>query len=132
MFNWLRNKMFSSSNRQSSYRRPSQFIDVGFHGDEYLLSLVGHLASTSKVFVETGANVGSTLAYVARNYSALRCLSCEPDRSAFEQAIVNVGEYGNVALVNGTSQQFIDHLEKHEPWIFSEECFFWLDAHGYG
>lgn len=107
-------------------------MDVGFHGDEYLLGLAGHVAGNCKVFVETGANVGSTLAYVARSYPWLRCLSCEPDQSAFEQASTNVAKYGNVSLFGGTSQQFIEHLEKHEPGIFSEQCFFWLDAHGYG
>jgi hypothetical protein len=132
MLFWLRKKLFPGVNGQPPHRATSQFIDIGFHGDKYLLSLAGHVAGNCKVFVETGANVGSTLAYVARSYSWLRCLSCEPDQSAFEQASANAGKYGNVALFNGTSQQFIEHLEKHEPGIFSEQCFFWLDAHGYG
>lgn len=132
MFTKLKSKVAFVIRKQPPSNRQSQFIDVGFHGDEYLLNLADHLASKSKVFVETGSNVGSTLAYVARSYSWLRCLSCEPDQSAFEQASANAGKYGNVALFNGTSQQFIEHLSKHEPGIFSEQCFFWLDAHGYG
>jgi hypothetical protein len=132
MFDKLKFKVASVFQKQPPAKRRSQFIDVGFHGDEYLLHLVGHLASKSKVFVETGSNVGSTLAYVARSYPQLRCLSCEPDQSAFEQASANVGNYSNVVLFNGTSQKFIEHLSKHEPGIFSEQCFFWLDAHGYG
>lgn len=119
-------------NEQPQNRRMSQFIDIGFHGDKYLLHLAGHIAGKCKVFVETGSNVGSTLAYVARSFPWLRCLSCEPDHSAFEQASANVGKYDNVTLFNGTSQQFIGHLSRYEPKIFSEQCFFWLDAHGYG
>lgn len=128
----LKKKLFPSVNGPPPRRETSQFIDIGFHGDEYLLSLAENLASKSKVFIETGANVGSTLAYIAKNYPWLRCLSCEPDQSAFEQASANVAKYNNVLLFNGTSQQFIKHLINHESDIFSELCFFWLDAHGYG
>lgn len=112
-------------------RMGSQFIEVGFHGDEYLLGLANHLATKSKVFIETGANVGSTLAYVARAHPGLRCLSCEPDPRAFEAASNNTGSYSNVCLLNQTSQEFVNHLAD-EPGVFSEPSFFWLDAHGYG
>jgi hypothetical protein len=132
MLSWLRNKLFPRTKVQSPHREMSQFINIGFHGDEYLLHLTGYIAGKCKVFVETGANVGSTLAYVARSYPTLRCLSCEPDQLAFEQANANAGKYGNVALFNGTSQQFIEHLAKNEQRLISELCFFWLDAHGYG
>lgn len=129
---WLKKQLFSRSRGQKPHRELSQFIDIGFHGDEYLLLLAKHLADKSSVFVETGTNVGSTLAYIARNYPAVHCLSCEPDRSAFERARENTAKYDNVSLFNGTSQQFIEHLSRHEREIFSEQCFFWLDAHGYG
>lgn len=132
MLLWLRKNFFHGVNGRPPHREASQFIDIGFHGDEYLLGLAEHLAGKSKVFVETGANVGSTLAYVARSYPWLRCLSCEPDRSAFVQASANTGKLGNVSLFNGTSQQFIEQLSKHESEIFSEPSLFWLDAHGYG
>jgi hypothetical protein len=113
-------------------RAPSPFFSTGFHGDEYLLRLVDCLAEKCKVFVETGSNVGSTLAYVAGGYPWLRCLSCEPDCSAYEQSKLNAGKYGNVLLFNQTSQDFIAHLDEHESDIFLQPCFFWLDAHGYG
>ena len=132
MFPWLSKKLLPSVNQQQSQKRVSSFLDVGFHGDEYLLYLAGDLAGKSKVFIETGANVGTTLAYVAKKHPFLSCLSCEPDQSAFEQASVNVVKNGNVSLFNGTSQQFIEHLTRSEPKIFSEQCMFWLDAHGYG
>ncbi|MDX2426948.1 MAG: FkbM family methyltransferase [Cycloclasticus sp.] len=132
MFDKLRFKLTSTFRKRSSKVRQSQLLDVGFHGDEYLLGLAEHLALASKVFIETGANVGSTLAYVAKNNPMIRCLSCEPDQSAFEQASINTVKAGNVSLLNGTSQQFIEHLTRYEPEIFSEQCMFWLDAHGYG
>ena len=113
-------------------RSISAFMDIGFHGDRYLLELADYLAASSTVFIETGANVGSTLAYVARNHTDLRCLSCEPDVDAFNAANSNAGKYQNVSLFNGTSQEFIVFLKENKDWIFSEHCFFWLDAHGYG
>jgi hypothetical protein len=128
----LKSRIVSVIRKRPPVKRQSQFLDIGFHGDEYLLRLVGHLAGKSKVFVETGTNVGSTLAYVAKHYPQLRCLSCEPDQSAFEQASANVAKYDNISLFKGTSLQFIEHLSKYEPGIFSERCLFWLDAHGYG
>ncbi len=131
IFSRLKLKLSHIIQKESS-RTLSHFLDVGFHGDEHLLHLVEYLAGNCKVFVETGANVGSTLVYVAQSYPSMSCLSCEPDQSAFEQASANAGKYGNVTLFNGMSQQFIEHLSKHEPGLFSEQCFFWLDAHGYG
>jgi hypothetical protein len=129
---WGRKILGTAINRQQSQRETSRFLSVGFHGDEYLLSLAEHILDESNVFIETGSNVGSTLAYVARNNPQIRCLSCEPDPSAFAQATVNAGKYDNVELFNGTSQQFIDFLCQNELGIFSDHCFFWLDAHGYG
>ena len=99
VFDKLKSKVASVFQKQPPTTRQSQFMDVGFHGDEYLLSLVEHLASKSKVFVETGSNVGSTLAYVAKSYPQLRCLSCEPDQSAFEQASANTGKYSQRCIV---------------------------------
>lgn len=128
----LRSKVDHVFQTQPSTKERFQFIDVGFHGDKYLLRLAEHIANRSSVFVETGANVGSTLAYVARSYPELHCLSCEPDPLAFERARTNTGKFDNVTLFNGTSQQFIEHLARNEPEIFSGKCFFWLDAHGYG
>lgn len=128
----MKSKLAPMIHKQNLSKSRLQFINIGFHGDEYLLGVAGHIAGKCKVFVETGSNVGSTLAYVARSYPALRCLSCEPDQSAFEQASANTSKYNNVSLFKGTSQEFIEHLADKESGIFSQPSFFWLDAHGYG
>ena len=119
--------------KQAKNARPiSPFFEVGFHGDEYLINLAKHLAENSKAFIETGANVGSTLVYVARVNPELRCLSCEPDPIAYEAAMKNVEKYPNAFLLRSTSQEFISWLSENHEWVFSEPCMFWLDAHGYG
>jgi len=107
------------------------FGNVGFHGDLYLLELVHTVIRQCEYFVETGANVGTTLAYVARTYPNILCLSCEPDKVAYRHAKRNVSKYPNVAIYNETSHKFLKRLLK-DPQIITRDTLYWLDAHGYG
>lgn len=110
-----------------------QFQDVGFHGDLYLLEIVDKLIAKCEVevFVETGTNIGSTLAYAAKTYPKMRCYSCEPSEDAFSFSLNNTLDYPNAKVFHMTSQQFItDVLE--ELNLFERNVLFWLDAHGYG
>lgn len=113
-------------------RQISSFLNLGFHGDKYLLEIVDTLAQRCECFVETGANVGSTLAYVAKQYPQIQCISCEPDGPAFEEARKNTSELGNVRLYNELSQDFIRRIEREMPELFGKNTLSWLDAHGYG
>ena len=108
------------------------FLNVGFHGDRYLLDIVDALAKNVEVFIETGANVGSTLAYFAQKYPYITCLSCEPDEEAFRLAQQNISKLPNIVLYNQTSQEFLVTIEEKHPNIFQKKVLFWLDAHGYG
>lgn len=120
-------------NRQGKHT-PSRFVlyETGFHGDEQLLAVVDTIMQSVKVFVETGTNVGSTLAYVARKYPHVRCFSCEPDMQAFQYAHQNTSELPNVYLFNETSQHFLERIQREYPYLFKDDTLFWLDAHGYG
>ena len=97
-----------------------------------MLDLVDSLVQEAEVFVETGTNVGSTLAYFARTYPHIHCLSCEPDPEAFQHAQRNVYGLTNITLYNQTSQQFLETLREKHGGIFNKKILFWLDAHGYG
>ena len=132
MLSSMKAKILGAFNKTPVKREVSKFMDIGFHGDKYLLEFAGDLASKSSVFIETGSNVGSTLAYVAQNNPDMRCFSCEPDDEAFAEAEKNTRQYGNVSLFKGLSQEFIQHLNDAESWVFEQPCLFWLDAHGYG
>lgn len=122
------------------FRRPRRdessyvFAETGFHGDRYLLSLVDALLKDKDVgyFIETGTNVGSTLAYVARTYPGVVCFSCEPDREAHRRAVRNLGPGANAILYNTTSQEFMKTLEHDHSGVIGQPSLFWLDAHGYG
>jgi FkbM family methyltransferase len=132
LFSRLKSLFKKKSLSQSTTRRQSPFLDVGFHGDRYLLQLVDYLAGECSIFIETGSNVGSTLAYFATHNPAIQCFSCEPSESAYDKAMQNAGKYDNVSIFNGLSQDFIKYLETNKTALFSESCLFWLDAHGYG
>jgi hypothetical protein len=113
-------------------RQLSQFLGVGFHGDKYLLELAGHLLKNADVFIETGTNVGTTLAYAARMYPHVRCISCEPDLPAFVEATQHTNSLPNVFLFNESSQQFFGNLHSRFGNLLNGRAMFWLDAHGYG
>ncbi|MDA3918349.1 MAG: hypothetical protein PF690_15435 [Deltaproteobacteria bacterium] len=113
-------------------RKLSPLLEIGFHGDVYLLGLVDTLIKDCDYFIETGTNVGSTIAHVARSFKHIKCLSCEPDKSAFHAAVKNTSKYPNVTIYNKTSQQFIDLIKYKKRALFNKKILFWLDAHGYG
>ena len=108
------------------------FYDIGFHGDRQLLSLIDAMSQECRYFIETGTNVGTTLAYVAQKYPHLQCLSCEPDQAAFDQAVKNTEGLANVHLFNQASQEFLAILRTQYQIAFDQTTLFWLDAHGYG
>ena len=124
MFNLFRKKR-----DEASYK----FQEIGFHGDEHLLALVDEIVTRQHIecFIETGTNVGSTLAYFAKRYPQVPSLSCEPDAEAYRRAKEHIRRLENVELFNTYSQEFLAILEKRSA-LFAKKCLFWLDAHGYG
>ena len=126
----LTRKIYKYSKPQDKTR--TTLFSSGFHGDKYLLELAGQVLKDASVFIETGTNMGSTLAYVARNHPKVRCISCEPDPSAFGEAIKNTNSLPNVFIFNEPSQQFIENLFSRFGLLLNGKAAFWLDAHGYG
>jgi hypothetical protein len=106
------------------------FFERGFHGDKYLLGLVDAIIPRVEAFIETGTFNGSTIAYVARTYPSIRCLSCEPDKQLFHLASEATRDLPNVTLYNESSKKFISRLERRN--IKLDRTLFWLDAHGPG
>ena len=112
--------------------RRCDFLEVGFHGDQYPFQLVDLIIRHCSYFVETGTNVGSTLACVARKYPHIHCLSCEPNSRAFQQALKNTKNLPNASIFNQTSQKFFRCIEIECSYLFNQNILFWLDAHGHG
>ncbi|MBD3322191.1 MAG: hypothetical protein GF350_13920 [Chitinivibrionales bacterium] len=112
----------------------SQFYPVGFHGDTYLLSCVECVMKKTDVFIETGAHVGSTLAFIARTWPRVTCYSCEPDQAACSEAAQNIARenLNNVMLYNDDSQNFLVRIKRDHAGVFNSSTTFWLDAHGNG
>ncbi|MGA1864745.1 MAG: hypothetical protein ACMUHX_06750 [bacterium] len=113
-------------------KRVFDFFELGFHGDKYLLELVNIIIPDCNYFMETGTNVGSTLAYVGRNYDHVKCLSCEPDTEAFNNAIKNTSGLANISIYNESSLEFILRIKLEYTHLFNKNVLFWLDSHGYG
>jgi hypothetical protein len=113
-------------------RQLSEFLEVGFHGDKYLLELVFAAARRCEQFVETGTNVGSSICYLARHFPKLPCYSCEPDKESCEFARRKAAPFPNAQINHEPSPQFLHTLAKQVPGLASRETLFWLDSHGYG
>ena len=119
-------KLFSSPTERSF-----TFYDVGFHGDQHLISFITTILDQCKYFVETGTNVGSSIAHAARISPETTCFSCEPDPEAFKHALDNTSAYNNVQIFNQPSLDFLKELTGNKD-LLNEDTLFWLDAHGYG
>ena len=116
----------------SKPHRSSDFYEVGFHGDKYLIEIARSCLGRAEQFIETGANVGSTLAYVAGEFSHLKIYSCEPDQQAFKEAQIHVGTYRHVRLLNLPSPDIFHSLVGMDRDVLGRDTVFWLDAHCYG
>ncbi len=116
----------------SHVRTGSEEYDVGFHGDRYLLALVDALMPLADNFIETGANLGNTVLYVARRWPRIRAFSCEPGIAAFAVASRRAAGVPNCTIREATSPEFFDGLARERPVLLRELNFFHLDAHGYG
>lgn len=106
--------------------------DVGFHGDRHLLGIVDEVLQRTQAFVETGAHVGSTARYVARNYPDISVYSCEPDVQAYMQAQANLRDCANARVYNMESPVFLQFLHDEHPWLQTSVNLYFLDAHGGG
>ena len=113
-------------------RQLSQFFEIGFHGDTYLIELVFAAAQRCPQYVETGANVGSSLCHLARSFPEVQCHSCEPDAESFQFARQKAGSLANVHLYHEASPQFFHTVAGQQPGFCGRETVFWLDSHGYG
>jgi hypothetical protein len=104
----------------------------GFHGDDFLIAFTNSILEKSKNFIETGSAEATTLSFVAKNYPALNCFSCEADKKVFQHASKQIDQLKNVHLVNEHSPAFLYQLSRKQPGILTGETCLWLDAHGYG
>lgn len=111
-----------------------KFHKLGFHGDLVLIDIIDTLINECRIeqFIETGTNVGSTLAFVARKYPSILCLSCEPDYQAYQEAVINNKDLENVRLFNKDSNEFMQVIDREYRDIKEKNTMVWLDAHGYG
>lgn len=102
----------------------------GFHGDQYLIKLVEHIAQSVSLFFETGTHVGSTLKYFAGRFPKIECFSCEPHEAAYQVALQDTQELSNVHIFNLKSSEFIKIIVNEYSLSREALIFCWLDSHG--
>lgn len=107
---------------------------LGFHGDKHLRKIVDILVKEGQIdyFIETGTNRGMTLAYFAKCYKNVQCISCEPVIGYYNTACDTCKKFSNVIIKNESSQNYISWLKQHPNKLFNCKVLFWLDAHGAG
>jgi hypothetical protein len=125
---WWR-RWFGRGGRRREIAEP---FTTGFHGDRHLLALVERLMAGVELFVETGANVGSTTGHVARTWPEVRVLACEANAEAAAAAAATVKACPNARVVHAESPRFLYDLLGAEPELAERPALFWLDAHGHG
>lgn len=102
---------------------------MAFHGDEKLRDIVDFLSEKSKFYIETGTHKGHTFSYMAKKYSHIECLGCEPARGRFDIVKKRIKDFENSTVFNETSQIFMRRLKSDHKNIFEGPTLFWLDAH---
>ncbi|OQY14044.1 MAG: hypothetical protein B6I30_01800 [Desulfobacteraceae bacterium 4572_187] len=112
---------------------PRKNYEIGFHGDSYLLNTVDHVLAKSDAFIETGAYMGDTLEYVARNFGHLSIFSCEPKLEHFTAARNKLCFFlKNITLEQAVSPNFLYKIMNGHPELADKNVAFWLDAHSFG
>lgn len=109
-----------------------RLLDLGFHGDAYLIQLMDRILPNVHAFIETGTNQGSTARHVARRFADTPVHSCEADSQAAAQAARHVEGLANARIYAQPSPDFLYDLARAEPTLFTELNCYFLDAHGHG
>lgn len=107
-------------------------FDVGFHGDAYLLELIDRLIPQVELFIETGANLGTTTRYVADRFPNVEVRACEPDEAAATKARKLVAGLANARIQCEPSPEFLHSLYAEHLEMSALGTFYFLDAHGHG
>jgi hypothetical protein len=114
-------------------RRPlTDFYDLGFHGDKYEIEFFSSAIKRSEQYIETGVSNGSTFTFIAKKFSNIPVLGCEPDRASYLFARNKTAGLSNAQLSQETSPEYFYKLTKQNPEITKKDTFFWLDSHGNG
>jgi hypothetical protein len=103
-----------------------------FHGDRFLQEYIASKLTKSEYFIETGSWYGESTAFVAENFTNIRCITCEPDKDRFLKTRQNLSNLSNAFYYNITSPDIFNKLALHDEKMNNKVCTFWLDAHGYG
>lgn len=124
---WIEETTTINKKDQAGLQRFHIFRQVGFHGDKKLMEVIDVLSNHIQVFVETGTESGSTIAYMDRMYPHLQCYTCEIDDKTYNQTVEKLKDnHPNIHFHHRHSVRFLQDL------AIQGFPLFWLDAHSHG
>ena len=103
-----------------------------FHDDKHFIPIVTDILKGCDYFIETGSWEGDTTGFVADNFPAIQCVTCEADVGRYNITKKATERFSNVTAYNITSPDIFKVLPKIDPKMNEKVCAFWLDAHGWG
>ena len=107
-------------------------MGIGFHGDRYLVQAVARALENATLFVETGSNEGTSLAYAASLRPDIPMRSCEPHPEGLAKARQKCAAFPNVRISDKPSPDALFDVLAEFPDTAEHHPVFWLDAHAHG
>jgi len=113
----------------------TQLNYIVWHNDPKLEAFIRTLIDTVKpcMWIETGAHMGWTSLWIARNYPDLPVFTVEVDKQFYDKAKENLAEFPQVTVVHGHSPDFLKLMLPRISTATVESGgrppIFWLDAH---
>lgn len=109
----------------NSYKTP-------FHNDLFMMKIMLNCLEKTEYFIETGLHLGYTSYFVAKNFSNIKCYSCENNEEYFNLAQTNIGKLNNLKTdLIGSPNSLYQLNQIYGNTIFDKNIVFWIDAHWY-
>ena len=129
-------KMFKTYNEKDYEllfdKRIDKFVSP-FHNDLFMMRIMLNCLEKTEYFIETGLYLGYTSYFVAKNFTNVKCYSCDNNSHFFDLAKNNIGELDNLKIELICSPNGLYQLNKlyQDDSIFDKNIVFWIDAHFY-
>jgi hypothetical protein len=103
-----------------------------FHNDLFMIKIMLNCLEKAEYFIETGLYLGYTSYFVAKNFTNIKCYSCDNNIDHFNLAQNNIGTLDNLKTELICSPLGLYQLNKiYDDTIFEKYNVFWIDAHWY-
>ncbi len=121
---------YNNKNYEIIYDKFYNSYNTPFHNDLFMMKNMINCLENTEYFIETGLFFGYTSYFVAKNFSNIKCYSCEINQDYYNKAINNIGILDNLKTELNQSPYALYGLNKYYgDIIFDKNVVFWIDAH---